>query len=599
MQGIKCILKFFFCIMLILVLQKGYFLYSTWQQGCTAMDVAEVIYHGLRLDAAVAGYLLALPWLMLCLHAFLGRYITTRHTRRTLQVYYIIAAVVVAVIIVADASLYTFWHFKLDASALLYTDKPKDAMASVSTKYILQRIALIALWIWLIISLSKAMKVFREIDFTARKPLTALAFLIIGALLFVVIRGGIGKGTNNVSSAYYSDNQYLNHASVNPVFNFIYSLGKHEDFASEARYFTDKECEEILSGIYHTDSLTPDTLLNTKKPDVLIIIWEGMSEYLCDSLKVTPSLQAMKKESIVFTQCYANSFRTDRGQLSLLAGWPAIPKTSLMKIPEKCDKMSSLTRSLLNNGYNTTFWYGGDISFANTGGYMHQSGFTRTVSDRDFPVSQHATDWGVYDGTLLKKAAEDIVRQKSPSFNTIMTLTSHEPWKSPVSKYPDDRLNAFAYTDQCIGEMIATLKKSERWKNTLIIITADHGVPIKEGWSPSDPRITHIPMVWTGGAIGKPQKISHIMNQSDLAATLLGQLGIGHDEFYFSRDVMSRSYTYPTATNSYNGGTSFVDSTGYTTYDIDGQRSSYCPDNQRERKAKAALQLLYKKISEL
>lgn len=106
-------------------------------------------------------------------------------------------------------------------------------------------------------------------------------------------------------------------------------------------------------------------------------------------------------------------------------------------------------------------------------------------------------------------------------------------------------------------------------------------------------------MIWTGGAVKKTCAVDKIMNQTDLPATLLGQLCISHEDFPFSRNVCSKSYDYPSAIHVYNGGISFVDSTGYTTYDIDGERAIFNADAEREKKAKACLQLIYKKTARL
>ena len=582
----------------------------TWQEGTTVGDMLNVIWHGLRLDLAVCGYILVLPWLIFLIDAIRPN----RVTRPLLRIYYIIIALAVSIIIVADASLYNFWHFKLDASVFLYTDKPKDAMASVSIWYVVTRLLMIAAWFVVIIK-SLPLPLPRRGASTRKKIwLTSLTGIASGLLLFLVIRGGIGKGTNNVSMAYYSENQYLNHCALNPVFNLLYSMGKQEDFASEAQYFNDEEVKEIIKEIYpikHPSLGGAGGYLISRPHDILLIIWEGAGVDMLSKYKCGTELDKIAKDGIVFTQCYANSFRTDRGQLSLLAGWPAIPKTSLMKIPEKCERLSALPRTLLNNGYETTFWYGGDISFANTGGYMHQAGFQHTVSDKDFPRSERKTSWGIYDETLFNSLYQSLSSRSTTDdakcsrgagggfFDAVMTLTSHEPWQTPIKKLDNERANAFYYTDQCIGRLIDKLRKSPQWDNLLVIITADHGALDIGDSEYHHPKITHIPMVWTGGVVKQPMKIDRIMNQSDLPATLLGQMGISHDEFIFSRDILSPDYTYPCAFHAYNGGISFVDSTGYTTYDIDGNHAILNANAVRERKAKGILQYLYRKIAEL
>ena len=76
-------------------------------------------------------------------------------------------------------------------------------------------------------------------------------------------------------------------------------------------------------------------------------------------------------------------------------------------------------------------------------------------------------------------------------------------------------------------------------------------------------------MIWVGGAVRQPVVIDRLCNQSDLAATLLGQLGIRHDEFRFSRDITSSSYRQPMAYHNSTSCISVYDSTGWMAYDLD------------------------------
>lgn len=593
MQGIKCILRLFAGIMIAFVVQKIFFLCMTWHDGTMLSDVTDVMLHGLKLDAAVAGYVIALPWLLLFVQVFAD----CKFLKSVLKVYFFIVSLLTAIIIVVDASLYPFWQFKLDASIFLYTDKPKDALASVSLWFVVTRLLYTAIWTLLLYF------TFIRLYTTPKKekrrnliPVSAL-YLLAGALIFLVIRGGVGKGNNNVSEAYYSDNQYLNHAAVNPVFNFIYSLGKQEDFGSEYQFYEETARASLMSGIYLTESADVDTLLNTNRPNIVLIVWEGCSEAMADCLggrnkNITPRLTSLAKEGIFFSQCYSNSYRTDRGLVCIMAGWLGLPDASLMKMPQKSEKLPSIARTLHDNGYTTRFWYGGDISFTNMGGYMRQAGFTHLISELDFPLKQRTTDWGVVDGVLFERIAQEIPHGDKPSFDAVMTLSSHEPWDVPFHELSDERENAFRYADQCIGKFIDALKKSPLWKNTLVIITADHGAA-DANKARYDQSIIHLPMIWCGGAVKQPMVIDKLMNQSDLAATLLGQLTIKHDDFIFSRDVMSSSYVYPTATFCYNNGVLFADSTGVTVYDNDAARTIVGKDSVREAKAKATLQTLY------
>ena len=122
-----------------------------------------------------------------------------------------------------------------------------------------------------------------------------------------------------------------------------------------------------------------------------------------------------------------------------------------------------------------------------------------------------------------------------------------------------------------MGSFIQKFRKTEAWKNTLLILVPDHGIPYKE-IGENTRLMNHIPMIWTGGAVKEPRRIEQVCNQTDLPATLLGQLGLNHDEYTFSRDVMSSTYTKPFAIHTCTEGYSMYDSVSFVNYDMISDR---------------------------
>jgi hypothetical protein len=109
-------------------------------------------------------------------------------------------------------------------------------------------------------------------------------------------------------------------------------------------------------------------------------------------------------------------------------------------------------------------------------------------------------------------------------------------------------------------------------------------------------------MLWIGGALKAPRRITQLCNQTDLPATLLGQLGIPHNDFRFSRDVMSQSYRYPFAVHTYNNGITMNDSTGFAVFDLNADRIIVDKSSNSEaliKKGKAILQTAAKDLREL
>jgi membrane-anchored protein YejM (alkaline phosphatase superfamily) len=124
-----------------------------------------------------------------------------------------------------------------------------------------------------------------------------------------------------------------------------------------------------------------------------------------------------------------------------------------------------------------------------------------------------------------------------------------------------------------------------------VVILPDHGYRYK-GIDETTRLYNHIPMLWLGGAIVSPRQITKICNQSDLAATLLQQLQVSHEDFTFSRDVMSSTYTRQFAYHTYNNGVTVIDSTGFVAYDLDTQNVTASEGSHTEQQLQLARALL-------
>ncbi len=213
-----------------------------------------------------------------------------------------------------------------------------------------------------------------------------------------------------------------------------------------------------------------------------------------------------------------------------------------MKITKKACTLSSIPSVLKLQKYRLKYYYGGDVNFTNMRSYLTCQGFIDIVSDVDFPLKQHISKWGVPDGYVFDKLIADIKQRKpndkQPTFQVLQTSSSHEPFDVPYQHLKDKVLNAFSYTDHCIGNFVKFLKKSGRWDRSLIILVPDHLGCYPEDISGFTLERYQIPMLWLGGAIKQPQRISTYGSQHDLAATLLAQLKLSHSSFLFSKDLL-------------------------------------------------------------
>ena len=600
-KRIAYISLYFFTVLLIFILQKPLFmLYNgSIEKGFGFADYMQVMIHGASLDAATAGYLTAFPFLLVLISIWFRKF----PLKKILYGYYILAAALISIIFVVDMALYTFWGFKLDASVFLYIDSPKDALASVSVGFILLRVLaillLIALNSWVLLKITPSV-----LTATRKRIAGTAGMLLLGGVLFIIIRGGVTESTSNIGQVYFSNEPFLNHSAVNPDFSLLSSMGKSQDFASEFNFFDEEKRAALFDGLYPTtDGDSIIQVLNTKRPNILIILMEGFGGAFVEPLgglpDVTPHFNRLSKEGIFFTNCYANSFRTDRGTVCTFSGYLGLPTASVMKIPAKSRTLPAIAEGLSKAGYKTDFLYGGDINFTNMKSYLLSTGYQRLTANTDFSLAEQTSNaWGVNDDITFEYLYNQLRNRKEegPWHTAFLTLSSHEPFEVPYHRLEDKIPNAFAYTDECLGKFVDRLKQTPAWKDLLVICLPDHGFYYPREGSNAMPRFYHIPLLWLGGAVKQPMQVDKIMNQTDLAATLLGQLGLEHTAFTFSRNVLGSDYKYPFAFYSFNNGFSFRDSTGVTVFDNNSGSILFDEpeaDESRLDKGKAILQTVY------
>ena len=574
MKQIIWFVKTYATFVVLFVLQKPLFLFLEKGSATQPVDnifteLPAVIWHGLPLDLSMAGYLSVIPGLLSIAVVWLKRDLV----KPIMNIYFIIASLFITCSFLLNASLYPYWKYPLDSTPLFYFfTSPADAIASVSIWQVILSIVIlivltIGVWFTLRMRGEKRQQYSRYgygyegfgrgkrnrfDDFDRHRGRTSIILLLLTGLLFLPIRGGITVSTMNTGQAYYSQNAYLNHSAVNPLFSLFESITHQEDFASQYRFMKDKEADKIFATMTSTSDENTYPLLNEatfKKgtPDILIVIMESFASDIMPSIgsykDVAVCLDSIAQQSILFTRFYANSFRTDRGMVSILSGYPAQTTTSIMRYPRKTSQLPSIARNLAKyKNYKTTYYYGGDADFCNMRSYLVSQGYQHIISDANFPIEDKLSKWGVPDHILAARMMKDIKAQqneKRPMLRILQTSSSHEPFEVPYHRLKDKRLNAFAYTDSVMGAIVREYRKLPRWKNTLIVFVPDHVGGYKEQLNDHDRSRYQIPLILAGGAISRPMKVGIIGSQHDIAATLLGQLGVEHREFTFSKNMMS------------------------------------------------------------
>ncbi len=571
-------------------------------------DFFSIIIHGLPMDCAMAGYVSVIPAIIQSVSVFTG----TRSGIFTFQKWYLgFISAAISLVIILDAALYGYWQFKLDSTPIFYfMSSPSAAFASAEWW---QLVAFPFIWailgtlFFLIYRLALKIAPDKRGLFGKKALTPFFGMLVISALLFIPIRGGVTVSTMNLSRSYFSNDKRLNHAAVNPLFSLIYSLTHQTDFSAQFRYFPEEEAEKKFSDFLQEREISkPDSLfiplLNNQRPDIFILILESFSSHLFPSLGGQPvaiHLDSIAKEGLLFSRFYANSFRTDRGIPTILSAYPGQPTTSIMKFVKKTEHLPSLANRLKEEGgYSTTYYYGGDINFTNLNAYLVSGGFDRIISDVDFPISERLSKWGAHDEVVFKRVLDELKPYNSsrPALTVIQTSSSHEPFEVPYDsegRLSDKRANAFAYADSCAADFINKLKASDKWDNSLVIAVPDHYGAYPDLQSAFDRH--KIPLIMTGGTLNRKGVESTPGSQVDIAATILAAMDISPEAFRFSHNLLNPSsphfafFADPDAVG-------IIDKNGETLLNLDSGRTE-CGSDSLADLAKTYLQVLYNDLS--
>lgn len=593
---------FLMCFILERILFALFNFKNSFQDGIVSPMKSFV--HGFSMDLSATGYFM-IPFLLAALVFSFCKNKSAEYS--TYKVIGIVLSVLTAFFCVLDILLYPAWGFRLDATPFFYMQSPTAAAASGTTSdYLIYGSTLILLTTFLIFTFVKLLrKVYSFIQKKSKTNFDGIVFNLVPLLIFIglvvlAIRGGVGVSTMNPGRVYFSDKLYFNHLALNPNWNLIYSIQKTDDF-SEYYTLPNADAESIYNeklAPSKQSAIVQDTILNTNRPNILLCIMESFGGTACQltgGADAMPNLCKFAEDGIVFNRCYANSFRTDRGLASILASYPGMPTTSLMKVTNKSQNVKKLPTALKEAGYKNSFYYGGDVNFTNLNSFLVMSGYEKIICDADFTKEQKQSKWGAYDHVLFDYIAKDFETEKFEDkfFCTVLSSSSHEPFEVPYNHHEDKYLNSVMYSDSCLGSFLDRFRQTKYWDNTLVIILPDHSTALVGDLANADSLRYRIPMVWGGGVIKKHLEVDKICSQIDLSATILSRLGINHDDFMFSKDVFDDN-SPEFAIFAFNNGFGIIDKEGFASYDYDSQKEIESSNAELIEKGKSFIQTVYR-----
>ncbi|NOT36264.1 MAG: sulfatase-like hydrolase/transferase, partial [Saprospiraceae bacterium] len=337
---------------------------------------------------------------------------------------------VIAIFYSIDIVLYKEWRFRLDDSIILYIQGLKEATHFIDYSNTIKFIGCLLFLSGIIFYIAvKAKKYLQPSTF---KKSYLIYSLILCGLLIIPLRGGIGLAPLSPSWAYHSDNLFANHLSLNPLWNFIYTLNQNKGSNNYSNYLQDSEAKITFDSLTNTSDSSSFQFLKQLKPNIILIFLESFTSNFLNrkhkELEITPHLNSWLKKGVYFDNAYASGDRTDKGLPAVLSSYPSQSKTSILKYSNKTDKLESIADQLHLRGYTNYFYYGGDLLFAGMNSYFLANGFNHLIDKESFDPLSYNAKWGVHDHLLFRKILTDLDTLSSPFFLNILTISSHPPY---------------------------------------------------------------------------------------------------------------------------------------------------------------------------
>jgi len=578
-------------------------------------EVTATFMHALRLDAVAASYMVIFPFLLLVIQSvYSPKWINFIN-----KIYTVVILSAYSLITTAELGIYGEWKTKLPAKALNYLDHPGEIYNTAPTWTFILLITLF------FIQVGGSFFVYnryfyKNIINVKRNWIFTLLFLILTpGLILIGLRGGVQEIVIVQSDAYFSKHNILNIAATNSGYNFMQSYFENRNNMDKNpfEYYPIKEAKKTVAQLYDTGKDTTVNFLSIKRPNIVFVILESWSADLLEELGgrkgIAPEMSKLAHEGVLFTNIYSSSERSEQGISCLLGGFPAHPISCVTIQPDKYKRTPNLNHILKDEGYFSSYYFGGQLIYGNMKGYVYYSGFDRITEIYDFPSDIPQGKLGVHDADVFNRQLSEIGKDKTPFFSVIYTLSTHAPFDMPMKhrKFVDDNyqnlyLNSALYTDSVIGDFIRKAKTKEWFDNTLFVFIPDHSHDTYKKWAYPSPGYCKTFMLFYGNVIDdkfKGREIDKLASNVDFPATLLSQMNLDPSEFKWSKNIMN-PYTKEFAYNSFEEGIGWIRPWGYFFYDNKYKtfRSIELPDSlkpQTVKEGKSFIQVVFQDYMDL
>ena len=269
--------------------------------------------------------------------------------------------------------------------------------------------------VWLLFKMKSIPK--SKIRFDIKSTLNVVFSILIGAAIFIIgARGGLQlKPIKSINAGELSGSQNAS-LILNTPFSILHSF-KNKGL-KPYNYFNNEKLNKIYSPI-HSGNVEA---LNKK--NIVILILESYSKefvgFYNNGNGYTPFLDSLMQYGLVFNNAYANGLKSIEALPAITASIPTLMNNPFITSQYAQNKFGSLASLLNKEGYNTSFYHGGNrgtmgfYSFSKKAGFTDYFGMEEYDNNFDFDGS-----WGIYDEPFMQYFYDGLNQKKEPFFSTL------------------------------------------------------------------------------------------------------------------------------------------------------------------------------------
>lgn len=470
---------------------------------------------GFEFDLMTASYLIAFPFLLVCISLFTPdkTRILLQNIAHTVTVMMLVSTII---ILAADFPFYHFFNSRITTAALLWVEDFGQSMRFLfSEKLFLPYILISAGFIFLTaILLNKVRK--KNLNDGSYSKYRWPVLALTAALLFYGMRGARLKRPPGMKDAFFTNNSNINQMGLNPIYTWYdsFSFFKLDYFknTTEAVQYAAKQLGADGQGEFPIER--PEENSNTdERPNIVLILMEGMSMDMTGlkpgGKKLTPFLDSLAHSSLFFSQCYSAGIHTCNGVFAALYGMPSLmSRHPFSHVSTQSLLFYGLPQLLKERGYYTNYFISHDKAFDNNGYFLPRNGIDRIFCREDYDQNMIENVWGVSDEYLFSfamKQMDSLHQAGTRFFSTILTISTHPPQTLPkhtnFKPEQNDVLHqVYEYADYALRKFFSEAKSKSWYGKTIFVLTGDHGINLPSAFEASLSH-NHVPLIAAGPSI--------------------------------------------------------------------------------------------------